>query len=71
MPAFGRSVVRLFALLRRVSERQLRRTGRPGLIGGSRRATEVWVHVNFPLRKQPLRYVDAVSGALTPAAKLS
>jgi hypothetical protein len=41
------------------------------LIGGLCRATEVWVHGNFPLIKQPLRYVAAVSVALTPATKLS
>src|SRR5207237_6147584 len=42
-----------------------------GLTDGSRRATEVWFHGNFPFLKQPLRYVAAVSVALTPATKLS
>src|SRR3989449_9273680 len=37
-----------------------------GLIGGSRRATEVWVHGNFPLLKQPLRYVAPVLIPLAP-----
>src|SRR2546430_1840415 len=43
-----------------------------GLIGGSRRATEVWVHGNFPLLKQPLSLVSpslrtSVSNSVTIA----
>jgi hypothetical protein len=36
------------------------------LIGGSRRATDVWLHSDSPLLKQPFRYVAPVLIPLAP-----